>query len=123
MLARVRPPSKAAGGGAGYGLRDGIVAFRRPTTEVLRALGSYRDEAGKPVCTDSPFYAPARSQLCSLPDLTLVPSVPTAPCDALSGAIGFRADATRLGGVVSVVAASSSCPDGTDPANDHGPGL
>lgn len=120
VVARIAPPGD---GGAGYALQDGVIVFRWAVKDVFYALSSYRDNDGKPLCTDNVLYGVGLGQICSLPDLTVQPSGPTTPCDALSTGITFQASAAKLGDFFAPQPPSGGCPAGTDPADGQCPPL
>ncbi len=117
VVARIEP----LGAGKGYALTGGLLVFRWRIEDVFLALGSYRDEAGQPICTNDPFYKTGRTQLCSLPDITVEAVAPTSPCTALSVGVAFEAQPARLGEFAAPAAVTNGCPPGSDPKDDSCP--
>jgi hypothetical protein len=115
IVATIAPADDA---GSGWALRDGTIAFRWAMSDVFYAISTYRDDAGKPLCTDGTFYKLGRDQLCGAQDITVAPSGPTTPCDAVSAGIAFQAYPAQLGPFYTPAAPSPGCPAATNPAND-----
>jgi hypothetical protein len=101
-------------------LQNGTLAARWALTDVFKAIGSYRDNNGKPICTDQiASYTLAKQAICQDADILVDGTQPkSAPCDALSVGIGFTADPAVLGTVVDAGALTPGCPAATDPSND-----
>lgn len=104
-------------------LQAGTLAARWPVTEVFNSLSSFRDNNGKPFCTNQVAYALAKTRICDGADILVDGTQPkSAPCDALSIGLGFSADPVVLGGVSDAGALTDGCPaatDPADPANNH----
>jgi hypothetical protein len=96
------------------------LAARLGVNDLFRALSSYRDENGNPVCTNSGFvYDTAKTTFCTDPDITLESNLPsTAPCDAISFGMGITADPAQVGPKVPVPSPTMGCPAATDPLTD-----
>lgn len=102
-------------------IADGTIAGRWYEPDIFAALSSYRDNKGKPICTDLGFtYSVAKGQICNgldiLKDLSGAKSL---PCDSLSVGIGFHADAAKLGAVTPLPMATPGCLMATDPLYDN----
>lgn len=82
-------------GPLGYELRNGTFTGLITEEGLFRSVASYRDAMGAGFCsTDDTFMIGARF-FCDGRDATIVPSPgPTTPCDSLSFAMGFNAEAT-----------------------------
>lgn len=106
--------------GAQWHIQSGVIAGRWALTDVFKAVSSYRDNMGKPLCTDQGLtYTLAKNAICDDADILVDGTQPkSAPCDALSIAVGFTADAAHLGPVSDAGIDSPGCPAATDPAND-----
>jgi hypothetical protein len=107
--------------GNGWHISDGIIAARWYEPDIFTALSSYRDNNGKPFCTDAPItYNTAKATICNSLDILKDGSGPKSlPCDSLSMGIGFKADPAILGVVLLPPAPAPGCPAPTDPKNDH----
>lgn len=105
-----------------YRLIDGQVVGRIKLTDVFKTISSFRDNKGKPLCTNSPFYGLTKNNFCASADILAAPGTPSLPCDAISFAIGFTADPAVFG-VVDATAppTTAGCPKETDPATDKCP--
>ncbi len=103
----------------GWSLRDGLIAGRLGIDELFAAFGSFRDNAGKPLCTDSIFYPTGKALFCTAPDILKGLGSPGLPCDAVSIAIGFEADPAILGLPVVQPPPADNCPAETDPTFDN----
>lgn len=105
---------------AGWTLTDGIIAARWRIEDVFRGLSTYRDNNGKPICTDATLaYANAKATLCNGLDVLADPSgAKTLPCDALSIGLGFTANEAIIGSVDPPPMPLPGCPPETDPIND-----
>jgi hypothetical protein len=101
-------------------MQGGVIAARWALTDVFKAIGSYRDNNGAPICTSQvPTYTIAKQAICQDADILVDGTQPkSAPCDALSIGLGFTADPAVLGAVVDAGALSPGCPTGTDPSTD-----
>ena len=109
-------------GPAPFHVQGGVFAGRWAITDVFDALSSYRDNNGKPICTDQITYSFAKTAICDDADILVDGTLPkSAPCDALSIALGFTADPALLGPVADAGTSTPGCPAATDPANDKCP--
>jgi hypothetical protein len=106
--------------GPSWRLQSGVFAGRWSLTEIFKSLSSYRDNNGKPLCTDQLVqYTVVKQLICQDADILVNDTMPkSAPCDALSIGIGFTADPALLGGISDAGVDSPGCPAATDPAND-----
>jgi hypothetical protein len=106
--------------GGMWALKSGIISARWALADVFKSLSSYRDNNGKPICTDSGYsYSVAKSTICNDADILVDGTQPkSAPCDALSIGLGFTADPAVIGPIADAGAVTDGCPPATDPAND-----
>lgn len=104
----------------GFLLTEGIIAARWRIQDIFGALSSYRDNQGKPICTDVGFaYESAKDAICNGLDILGDPSgAKTQDCDALSIGLGFTAQAARLGAVTPPPMPFPGCPMESDPQFD-----
>lgn len=92
----------------------GTLVGRSSTSDILATLGAYEIGGAGPLCKGSNF--PSIAQLvCSYADLSMTGDNLTAPCDALSAAIGLTADPVLKGPV-------NPEPDGGQMGNECSPG-
>ncbi len=87
----------------GYALTHGKLAGRWSARELLTSLQAVADpfSPGNFLCGSSVTYQGVKSQICGAADVSDKLSIdPTAPCDALSIALGFESEPAQLGGVV-----------------------
>ena len=87
----------------GYALQDGRFAGRWSARELLTSLQAVADPfaPGMFLCGTSVTYQNVKSQICAAADLSNNLGIdPSAPCDALSIALGFSAEPATLGGVI-----------------------
>jgi hypothetical protein len=105
--------------GAVWGIQHGVIAARWALGDVFKALSTYRDNKGAPICTGQTTYNYAKSVICSDADILVDGTQPkSAPCDALSIGLGFTADPALLGEVSDAGSITDGCADGSDPASD-----
>jgi len=104
---------------AGWAMRDGLITARLGIEELFAAIGSFRDNAGKPLCTDSIFYPTGKALFCTAPDILKGLGSPALPCDAVSMAIGFESDPAIIGMAIMQPPPAESCPAETDPTFDN----
>jgi hypothetical protein len=106
--------------GNDWEISDGILAGRWAEPDIFAAFGSYRDNNGKPICTNLGFiYDEAKMAICNGLDIQVDSAgVTSLPCNALSLGIGFKAQSAVLGSVVKPPTPTPGCPPGTDPADD-----
>jgi hypothetical protein len=104
-----------------WALTDGLLTGILPLGDVFRALGSFRDGDGFPVCTDQGGYEIAKEFICNGADLLSTFSDPKLDCDSMSMGIAFEAVEAKLGEVMAPPDATPGCPADTDPANDQCP--
>ncbi len=104
-------------------MKNGVIAARWALSDVFKALGSYRDNNGVPICTsDVPTYTIAKQAICQDADILVDGTQPkSAPCDALSIGLGFTADPALLGELSDGGVPSDGCSPATDPSNDSCP--
>jgi hypothetical protein len=102
-----------------YSLRGGIFAGRWALKDVFKAISSYRNDQGAPICTSDATYSFAKGAICVDADILVDGTQPkSAPCDAFSMAIGFEADPALLGAVTPVMIVDGGCPEASDPQYD-----
>jgi hypothetical protein len=102
--------------GTTWKLVNGVISARWATKDVFAAIASYRDNNGKPFCTDQLVWGTVHSTICNDADILVDGTQPkSAPCDALSVGLGFNADPVGLGGVSDAGVDSPGCPPATDP--------
>jgi hypothetical protein len=106
--------------GGRWQLHEGILTGRWRMTDFFQALG-FMSAGGSPLCTDNPIYALFKQAVCDARDLTADVSGPTTPCDAISFAMGFEAEAAQLGWIYQGTGMPGGCPQETDPALDSCP--
>jgi hypothetical protein len=108
--------------GGVWTLRGGVIAARWSLKDVFRALSTYRDNNGQPICTGTPSYSIAKGAICNDADILVDGTQPkSAPCDALSIGLGFNADVALKGPIADAGAVTDGCPAATDPASDSCP--
>jgi hypothetical protein len=109
--------AKLVNQGTMWKLQGGVVAARWATNDVFAALSSYRDNNGKPFCTDQPLvWNTIHGSICGDADILVDGTQPkSAPCDALSVGLGFTADPVILGSVSDAGTPTPGCPPATDP--------
>jgi len=109
--------------GGVWSLKNGVIAARWAAADVFKALSSYRDNNGNPICTNSGLsYTVVKTTICNDADILVDGTQPkSAPCDALSVGIGFSADPAVLGSLQDAGAVADGCSPATDPANDSCP--
>jgi hypothetical protein len=106
--------------GGVYSIKNGVIAARWSSADIFKALSSYRDNNGNPICTTQPTYSIAKGVICNDLDINVDGTQPkSAPCNALSIGIGFTADPAGLGGIADAGAITDGCVPDADPANDH----
>ncbi|MFT3769037.1 MAG: hypothetical protein QM820_26655 [Minicystis sp.] len=107
--------------GNGWHIADGIIAARWHEPDIFTALSSYRNNSGKPFCTDAVIsYPTAKATICNSLDILKDGSGPKSlPCDSLSMGIGFKADPALLGVATLPPAPTPGCPMATDPQFDN----
>jgi hypothetical protein len=95
--------AKIAPIGKSYGLEDGQIAGRWPTTKLLTGLAALPDPLtpGRFLCADDPTYVDLKKNICASRDIVTDPKLDRreVDCDALSVALGFRATPALLGEV------------------------
>ncbi|MDI1447713.1 hypothetical protein [Polyangium sp. 6x1] len=96
-------------------LRDGLIAGRIPQLELFRMVQSFRDDTGKPFCTDNIFWGATQDAFCRGLDVQTGPPEPNKPCNAVSFAAGFDADPAVLGVPKDPNPDTPGCPAETDP--------
>jgi hypothetical protein len=96
-------------------LRDGLIAGRLPQVELFRMVQSFRDDDGKPFCTDNIFWGATQDAFCRGLDVQTGPPEPNKPCNAVSFAAGFDADPAVLGIPKAPNPDTPGCTDATDP--------
>jgi hypothetical protein len=128
-------PAKTSGPVPFWRIENGVVAGRIPTNEMLAAVGvlvqpgSDGGSGTKHVCTSPFFSALFKPAICPAIDINQNVKLdfdPGARCDAISTAIGFRADAVVLDDFTDSVSQRNECSpspdDGTRPV-EAGPGI
>lgn len=104
---------------AGARLTEGVLAGRWSEEDVFASLSTFRGQGGLLICTNSLYYQPVKSRVCSARDILTDAILPAStPCDALSIGIGFEADPAQLGPVVPAAEPTPGCPPESDPVND-----
>ncbi len=98
-----------------YVLRDGLIAGRIPEVELFEMVKSFRDDSGKPFCTDTIFWGTIQDAFCRGLDVQTGPPEPNKPCNAVSFAAGFDGDPAALGQPMAAGANTPDCPPETDP--------
>ncbi|TKD08543.1 hypothetical protein [Polyangium fumosum] len=96
-------------------LRDGLIAGRIPQVELFRMVQSFRDDTGKPFCTDNIFWGATQDAFCRGLDVQTGPPEPNKACNAVSFAAGFDADPAVIGVPKAPNPDSPGCPTETDP--------
>jgi hypothetical protein len=101
-------------------LVQGTLAARIHLSDFFKAISSYRDNMGNPLCTSSGFlYSTLKTQVCNDADVLADPTQPiSTTCDSISFGMGFTADPALLGPQVMPPASTPGCDAGIDPAND-----
>jgi hypothetical protein len=95
---------------------DGQMVGRMPADRFLPDFAAIRDpQTGKSLC-GNPEYAGLKAEICSSLDIASDPAKDNtgAPCDALSGALGFVAGPALVGQVYKSTSISSDCANFTD---------
>lgn len=104
--------------GSGWALREGVFAGRWGIRDFFTTLAAI-EQGGIRLCTDHPLYDPIKTAVCEYPDITAGLPGPAVPCDAISFAMGLEAEPAQLGVPWPSPATPSTCPPGTDPAEDE----
>lgn len=103
-------------------IQDGIVAGRWALEDVLSQLSQFPsrvDTTGKtPLCRNSADYQRWKQMLCASPDIHVSFASRADPCNALSAALGFHAEAAQLGPVFPAAQPPQRCAPEHDPATD-----
>jgi hypothetical protein len=103
-----------------WAIKDGVLAGRWPIGEVFKAVSSYRDNNGNPICQTTFGYSTAKAQLCAAPDILVDGTKPkSASCDAISFGFGYSAQAAVIGSPTASGKPARFCDAGVDPAEDH----
>jgi hypothetical protein len=103
-----------------WSIKNGTLAARWPIAEVLRSIGSYRDNNDMPFCIDKNAlaWAIAKPAICRAADILIDGTQPkSSPCDAISMGIGFSTGPAALGPIVDGGGVSDGCAPSGDPAN------
>ena len=79
-------------------LTDGQFAGRVPVSALLQAVARVRRKDTGTLCPGNPIFDVVRKNVCDVVDVTTDPAVQfqNRPCDAISAAIGFRAEPARI---------------------------
>lgn len=108
-------------------LKDGQIAARWPTAELLKQVKFFPNPFYDPtsleaantlnMCTSTPTYRVVRDAICGSTDIVAGAFAPGAICDSISVGIAFEAIQARLGGTVQLEDSITDCGD-FDPALD-----
>jgi hypothetical protein len=101
-----------------YVLRQGTIAARIALQDLFQMVASFRNEEGKPFCTNEAFWGATKDAFCRGLDIQTGFAEPNKPCNAVSFAAGFSADTAQLGSIQPSSDADGGCPPETDPMND-----
>jgi hypothetical protein len=102
-----------------WSIKGGVLAGRWPIAEVFKAVSSYRDNNGNPICRTTFGYSTAKAQICTAPDILVDGTEPkSTPCDAVSFGFGYSAQAAVLGSTVASGKPATFCDAGNDPGDD-----
>jgi len=98
-------------GDDGWELRNGVFTGLLSEEGLFRSVASYRDQAGMAFCPDSSAYRQGAFLFCNARDSSVNPNPgPTAPCDAISFAMGFTAEpASGVEAITPVPPSSDPC--------------
>lgn len=99
--------------GGGLALSEGRATGRWPTRGFLTGLQTVSDPItpGAYLCGDSGVYQSLKEQICAAADISASPirDNSNSPCDAISIAVGWRAEQALLSGVVAIEAGIQGC--------------
>ena len=99
--------------GGGFGLSEGRATGRWPTRGFLTGLQTISDPitSGGYLCGDSGVYQSIKEQICGAADISASPlrDNQNSPCDAISIAVGWRAEQAQLSGVFAIEAGVQGC--------------
>ena len=99
-------------GTGGYRVDDGVITGRWPSQKFLTSLAPIKDPITTDyLCGDASTYGSLKTLICKNLDVTSFPQNDntSAPCDAISIALGFAAGTAKLGPVNAGVAPSQPC--------------
>ena len=104
---------------------DGQIAGRWSTAKLLSSLSVLADplNGNVPLCGENPTYQGLKKKICAAADISVDArrDGTDGPCDALSIAFGFRAEAAHLGTITQSAAPRGGCGDGGAPYKDSCP--
>ena len=120
VMGRLVPPEDEGGTGF-WRLSDATLGGRIGMDDMFRALGSFRNDQGNPICTSDGTYMTGKDTLCSLPDILTTYGLPNHPCDAISVGISFAAVQAVIGQIQPLQTLTPGCDPDHDPAFDHCP--
>ncbi len=88
-------------------LRDAVLGGRWSQGAIFKAVGAIQQDSGQ-LCDQPAGILLAKSFVCPLLDVRVVPGGPTSTCDGMSFGFGFEAEQAELGSVTNA-ASGSSC--------------
>lgn len=99
-------------------LNNALLVGRWRTSDLFRALSTYRNSDGSAFCTDDNLYKIAKPTICNSVDIYSGIGTPTTPCDSFSLGMEFTTFPAKIKEIVQAKPASPGCPPETDPIND-----
>jgi hypothetical protein len=101
-------------------LQNTMIGFRASVPDALTYGSQGQMLTGGPYCMDSTSYMGIKQRICSVVDITVDPSPPSAPCDALSVGFSLEARLAQLGEVSDASSDSlAPCAPGIKPQEDN----
>ncbi|HLK40945.1 MAG TPA: hypothetical protein VKU41_29545, partial [Polyangiaceae bacterium] len=95
-------------------LQDLDVGFRTSLEEAIVYFSQADMGNGQPRCSDPQAFLQVKQAICPQADITIDPSPPTTPCNAVSAAYRAQAKQALLGDVQDASSALAPCPPNLD---------